>query len=147
VQLFSEPGSGSDLASLSTRAVRSGDEWIVTGQKVWRSGAFTADRGMLLARTNVDVPKRQGITYFVLDLDRPGVDVRPLRQMSGEAHFCEVFLTGARVGVDGVVVGEVDDRWLLARTTFSLERDGLGGDSVTGCATPRVAARTATWTA
>jgi alkylation response protein AidB-like acyl-CoA dehydrogenase len=131
VQLFSEPGSGSDLASLSTRAVRSGDEWIVTGQKVWSSGAFTADRGMLLARTNVDVPKHQGITYFVLDLDQPGVDVRPLRQMSGEAHFCEVFFSGARVGADRVV-GEVDDGWRVARTTLALERDGLGGGGVTG---------------
>ena len=131
VQLFSEPGAGSDLASLSTRAVLDGDEWVVNGQKVWSSGAMTADRGMLLARTNVDVPKHSGISFLILDLDQPGVQVRPLRQMSGDAHFCEVFFDDARVPVDRVV-GAVDAGWRVARTTLVLERSGLGGEGIGG---------------
>ncbi|MGZ4683465.1 MAG: acyl-CoA dehydrogenase family protein, partial [Acidimicrobiales bacterium] len=95
-QLFSEPGAGSDLAGLTTRAVKDGDEWIVNGQKVWTSLGQTADMGMLIARTNVDVPKHQGITWFAIDMHQPGVDVRPLVEMTGHAMFNEVFLSDAR---------------------------------------------------
>ncbi len=109
-QLFSEPGSGSDLAGLTTRAERDGDEWIVNGQKVWNTSAHHADFGMLVARTNWDVPKHAGISYFALPMHQPGVEVRPLRQMNGYASFNEVFLTDARVPAANVV-GEVDGGW------------------------------------
>jgi alkylation response protein AidB-like acyl-CoA dehydrogenase len=125
-QLFSEPGAGSDLASLQTRAVRDGDVWIVNGQKVWTSGARTADRGMLVARTNPEAPKHKGITYFVIDMDQPGVDVRPLRQMTGGAAFNEVFFTDAVVPHDRVV-GEVHGGWMVAVATLAYERQGIGG--------------------
>ncbi|MEY2568385.1 MAG: hypothetical protein QOE35_2914 [Actinomycetota bacterium] len=125
-QLFSEPGAGSDLASLQAKAVRDGDEWIVNGQKVWTSGAQYADLGMLLARTNPDAPKHQGISYFVIDMDQPGIDVRPLREMTGRALFNEVFLTDARVRNEDVV-GELNQGWAAGMTTLSNERVGLGG--------------------
>jgi len=125
-QLFSEPGAGSDLASLQTRAVRDGDVWIVNGQKVWTSGARGADRGMLVARTDVDAPKHKGITYFVIDMDQPGVEVRPLRQMDGGATFNEVFFTDAVVAHDAVV-GTPNNGWMVAVSTLAYERLGLGG--------------------
>jgi alkylation response protein AidB-like acyl-CoA dehydrogenase len=120
-QLFSEPGSGSDLAGLTTRAERDGDEWVVSGQKVWTTGAHQAAFGMLLARTNWDVPKHRGITYFALPVGQAGVEVRPLRQMNGRASFNEVFLTEARVP-HGNVIGEVGGGWAVALATLAHER-------------------------
>ena len=123
-QLFSEPGAGSDLAGLMTRADRDGDEYVINGQKVWSTSAHHADYGMLLARTNWGAPKHRGITYFALPMHQAGVEARPLRQMNGHASFNEVFLTDARVPADNVV-GEVDDGWKVALTTLAHER-GFG---------------------
>ena len=125
-QLFSEPGSGSDLAGLSTRAARDGDGWRVNGQKVWTSIAHLAHIGMLLARTDPDVPKHQGITFFLIEMDQPGVEVRPLRQLTGDAEFNEVFLTDAWVP-DSARIGALNDGWAVARTTLSNERVALSG--------------------
>ncbi|MDE3206504.1 MAG: acyl-CoA dehydrogenase family protein [Acidobacteriota bacterium] len=124
-QLFSEPGAGSDLAGLATRAEKDGDEWIITGQKVWTSGGKQADLGMLLARTNPDAPKHQGITYFAFDMRQPGVEVRPLREMTGRALFNEVFINEARVS-DAAIIGGVNNGWAVANTTLAFERAGLG---------------------
>ncbi|WBB61248.1 acyl-CoA dehydrogenase family protein [Streptomyces sp. WMMC500] len=125
-QLFSEPGAGSDLASLATSAVRDGEVWRITGQKVWTTWAHLADFGVLLARTDPDVPKREGITYFLLDMHQPGVDVRPLRHLGGEAEFNEVFLDGAEVP-DAQRVGEAGAGWTVARATLSGERQMVSG--------------------
>ena len=130
-QLFSEPGSGSDLASVGTRAVLDGDEWVVTGQKVWNSSADSADFGMLLARTDVDVPKHAGITYFVIDMKQPGIAARPLKQMNGASNFCEVFLTEARVRGDHVI-GEVNGGWRVAQSTLFHERNSVAGGGLPG---------------
>ena len=124
-QLFSEPGAGSDLAGLGCKAVRDGDEWIINGQKVWTSGGQIADMGMLIARTNPDVPKHQGITWFAFDMHQGGaVDVRPLREMTGRALFNEVFMSDARVP-DSWVIGGLNNGWAVANTTLMFERAGL----------------------
>ncbi|HET9689640.1 MAG TPA: acyl-CoA dehydrogenase family protein [Acidimicrobiales bacterium] len=137
-QLFSEPGAGSDLAGLTTKAVKDGDEYVITGQKVWTSGGHVADMGMLLARTNPDAPKHQGITYFAFDMHQPGVEVRPLREMTGQALFNEVFINEARVP-ESAIIGGLNNGWAVANTTLMFERAGLGaggGSAAGGTATP-----------
>jgi alkylation response protein AidB-like acyl-CoA dehydrogenase len=120
-QLFSEPGAGSDLASLTTGGVADGDDFVVSGQKVWNSNADTSDWGMLLFRSNPDVPRHGGITFALIDMDQPGIEVRPLQQMNGDADFCEVFFTEARVRAQDVI-GGLGDGWNVARTTLAHER-------------------------
>jgi alkylation response protein AidB-like acyl-CoA dehydrogenase len=125
-QFFSEPGAGSDLGSVQTRAVRDGDGWTVNGQKVWNSGTQQADRALLVARTDIDVPKHKGITFFVIDVDQPGVDVRPIKQMNGQAEFNETFLTDARVP-DANRVGSEHGGWAVAMAVLSHERAAFVG--------------------
>ena len=125
-QLFSEPGAGSDFAGLATKAVRDGDEWIVNGQKVWNTLAHLGDWGMLVARTDPEAPKHKGMTYFALDMRLPGVEVRPLRQITGEAEFNEVYMTDARVP-DDCRIGAVGEGWRAALTTLMNERTAIGG--------------------
>jgi alkylation response protein AidB-like acyl-CoA dehydrogenase len=124
-QLFSEPGAGSDLAGLTTRAVRDGDEWVLDGQKVWSSGAQYAQWGEIICRTDVDVPKHQGMTAFMVPMDAPGITVRPIRQMSGGSTFNEVFLEGVRIP-DDLRLGAVGGGWKVALTTLGFERGGSG---------------------
>ena len=137
-QLFSEPGAGSDLAGLQSRAVKDGDEWIVTGQKVWTSGGQVADLGMLIARTDPDVPKHQGITYFGIDMHQKGIEIRPLVEMTGHAMFNEVFMEEAVVP-HNAMIGGLNNGWAVANTTLMNERAGLGtggGHAAAGAATP-----------
>jgi acyl-CoA dehydrogenase len=130
-QLFSEPGAGSDLASLQTKAVRDGDEWIITGQKVWTTGAQFSDIGEIIARTDPDLPKHKGLTGFIVDMHAPGVEVRPLRQMTGGASFNEVFFTEVRVR-DDHRLGDVNNGWNVALTTLMNERAAIGAGGGSG---------------
>jgi alkylation response protein AidB-like acyl-CoA dehydrogenase len=136
-QLFSEPGAGSDLAGLTTKAIKDGDEWIINGQKVWTSMGQTADMGMLLARTNPDAPKHQGISWMAIDMHQAGIDVRPLYEMTGHAMFNEVFINDAIVP-DAWVIGDLNNGWAAANTTLANERAGLGagGGGAAGGASP-----------
>lgn len=128
-QLFSEPGAGSDLASLSTTAVRDGDEWVINGQKVWTTGAHYSKFGILIARTNPNVPKHKGITYFICPMDTPGIEIRTIRNIAGAESFNEVFFTDVRIPAD-CVVGQVDEGWRLAKVTLGNERVSLSTGGV-----------------
>ena len=130
--LYSEPGAGSDLAAVQTRADRDGEEWVVNGQKVWTSGALQATHGLLVARTNWDVPKRRGITYFLLPMDQDGVEVRPIKQMTGHSSFNEVFLTNARVP-DSLRISALDDGWRVLQTGAGRRADGHGRRPAPAC--------------
>jgi alkylation response protein AidB-like acyl-CoA dehydrogenase len=144
-QLFSEPSSGSDSAGIRTAAVRQGDGWVINGQKVWNSGAQIADYGMLVARTNPDVPKHKGLTVFWLDMKAPGVEVRPIRMMSGDNELNEVFLTDVRIP-DNQRIGEVDGGWKVVITTLMNERAALGsGTGLNWRDVMKLAAKVPSW--
>jgi alkylation response protein AidB-like acyl-CoA dehydrogenase len=134
-QLFSEPGAGSDLASVSCRAERDGDEWVINGQKVWTSGALHSTRGMLVARNDFDQPKHKGLTYFIIDLEQPGVEIRPIKQMNGLAHFNEVFFNDARVS-DADRVSDINNGWAITAATLGFERSGLSEGAGGGVRVP-----------
>ena len=139
-QLFSEPGSGSDLAGATTRAELHGDYWLINGQKVWTTSAHHADHGLLLARTDWDAPKHEGLSYFVIDIKQPGVDVQPLKQMNGHASFNQVFFTDAQVPAENLI-GRIGEGWKVAMTTLAHERrgaDGLSSPSKRGSRTGRI---------
>ncbi len=123
--LYSEPGAGSDLAAVRTKAERQGDRYIVTGQKVWTSGARTADYGLLIARTNWDVPKHEGLSFFIIDMRQPGIDIRPINQITGDSHFNEVFLDRAEVPAENMIGGE-GDGWKVMQTALAVERLVMG---------------------
>ena len=125
-QFFSEPGAGSDLASVQTRAVRDGDEWVFNGQKVWNSGTLFADRALLVARTDIDVPKHKGIGFFILDVDQPGVEIRPIKQMNGRSEFNEAFITDARAP-DSNRIGDANGGWPVAMAVLTHERATFAG--------------------
>ncbi len=129
-QLFSEPSAGSDLAGITTRATRDGDRWLLTGSKVWSSGAVYADYGMCLARTNWDVPKHRGLTWFAVKLDAKGVEIQPIRQINGNSEFCQEFFSDVEL-TDDDVIGEVDQGWSVAQTMLVFERGaGTPGSAV-----------------
>src|SRR5918996_582659 len=131
VQFFSEPNAGSDLASLQTRAERDGDEWVVNGQKVWNSGTQTAERALLVARTDSNFPKHKGLSFFVIDVEQPGIEVRPIRQLNGHAEFNETFLTDARVP-DANIIGGLDNGWAVTMATLANERSSYAAGAEYG---------------
>jgi alkylation response protein AidB-like acyl-CoA dehydrogenase len=143
-QLFSEPGAGSDFAGLGTRAERDGDEWVVNGQKVWNTIAHLADWGMLVTRSNPDLPKHKGMTYFAIDMRSPGVEVRPLRQITGEAEFNEVYLTDVRIP-DENRIGDVGEGWRVSLTTLMNERSAIGGGGAPKRGSGAIAMLVDTW--
>ena len=137
-QMFSEPGAGSDVASLQTKAERDGDEWVINGQKVWTTLGHLSDYGVIIARTNPDAPKHAGISMFILDMKMPGVEIRPIHQIDGGKHFNEIFLTDVRIPADWLL-GELNNGWNQATAMLMYERVAIGTGSTSGVFTPIVA--------